>query len=78
MYMITMLQNTKSQVRIRSWKGHPETASPDPDLYTTTKAGHYFGCQEVISDGIQIWLSPEMLCQSLTSTKDEVHSQPLG
>jgi hypothetical protein len=44
--------------------------------YTDTKPGHYCGCREVLADGSLIWLSPEKLCQSLTNTDRDAHSQP--
>jgi hypothetical protein len=45
--------------------------------YTVTKPGSYCGCQEVFAEGSLIWLSPERLCQSLTNTEADAHSQPL-
>ena len=44
--------------------------------YTTTKPRHYCGCWEVLADRSLIWLSPERLCQSLTNTEADAHSQP--
>jgi hypothetical protein len=34
-------------------------------------------CVKVLADKSLIWLSPERLCQSLTNTEEEAHSQPL-
>jgi hypothetical protein len=45
--------------------------------YTVTKPSHYCGCQEVLSERSLIELSPERLCQILTSTEVDAHSQPL-
>jgi hypothetical protein len=45
--------------------------------YTDTKSRHYCDCQEVLADRSLIWLSPEKLCQSLTNTKADAHSQSL-
>jgi hypothetical protein len=33
-------------------------------------------CQKVLADRNLIWLSPERLCQSLTNTEEDAHSQP--
>jgi hypothetical protein len=41
--------------------------------YTATKPGYW----EVLADGSLIWLSLERLYQSLTSTEEDAHSQPL-
>jgi hypothetical protein len=44
---------------------------------TVSKTRHYCGCQEVLADRSVIWLSHERLCQSLTNTEVDAHSQPL-
>jgi hypothetical protein len=48
-------------------KGHPETAPP----------GERSHIQPPNPDGSLIWLSPERLCQRLTNTEANTHSQPL-
>jgi hypothetical protein len=62
-------------------KGHAETApTPCPwgsIPYTVTKPGRYCGCWEVLADRNPIWMSSERLCQSLTNTEVDAHSQPL-
>jgi hypothetical protein len=45
--------------------------------YTVTKTRQYCGCQEVHAERSLIWLSPERLCQSLTNTEMDAHTQPL-
>jgi hypothetical protein len=45
--------------------------------YTATKPRHYCGCREMLADRRLIWLSPERVCQSLTYTEADAHSQPL-
>ena len=45
--------------------------------YTVTKPRYYCGSQEGLADRSLIWLSPEGLCQSLTYTEEDPHSQPL-
>jgi hypothetical protein len=45
--------------------------------YTITKPRQYCGCQEVLADRSLVWLSSERLCQSLTNTDVDAHSQPL-
>jgi hypothetical protein len=37
-----------------------------------------WGCQEVLADKSLIQLSPERLCQIMTNTEADAHSQPLG
>jgi hypothetical protein len=39
--------------------------------------GCFCGCQEVLADGGQTWLSPERLCQCLKKIEVETQSQPL-
>jgi hypothetical protein len=46
-------------------------------LYTVAKPGCYCECWEVFADGNLIWLSLERLCQSLSNTEGDAHSQPL-
>jgi hypothetical protein len=46
--------------------------------YTVAKPGCYYKCWEVLAEGILIWLSPEILCQSLTNTEVDACSQPLN
>jgi hypothetical protein len=45
--------------------------------YTVAKSGCFCGFLQVLADGSLIWLSPERLCQSLTNTEVDAHSQPL-
>jgi hypothetical protein len=45
--------------------------------YTVTKPRHYCGCQQVLADRSMIQLSPERLCQCLTNTEVDAHSQPM-
>ena len=49
-----------------TWKSIP---------FPAIKPGHYCGCWEVLADRSLIWLFPERLCQSLTKTEAESHSQ---
>ena len=39
--------------------------------------GCFCGCQEVLADGGQTWLSSERLCQCLKKIEVETQSQPL-
>ena len=45
--------------------------------HADTKPRHYCRCQEVLADRILIQQSPERLCQILTNTEADAHSQPL-
>jgi hypothetical protein len=45
--------------------------------YTVTKCRHYCGYQKVHADWSLTLLFPEGLCQSLTNTEVDAHSQPL-
>jgi hypothetical protein len=45
--------------------------------YTVNKTRHYCESQKVLADRSLIQLSPERLCQSLTNTEADAHSQPL-
>ena len=47
-------------------------------LYTVTKPRYYCGCQKVHSDRSLTHLSPHRLCQSLTNTEADAHSQSLN
>ena len=43
-----------------------------------TTARHYFGWQKLFTNSSLIQLSPERLCQILTNTDMDAHSQPLN
>jgi hypothetical protein len=45
--------------------------------YIVPKPAGYCGCWEVLADRSLIELSPEKLCQSLTSAKADAYSHPL-
>ena len=45
--------------------------------YIATKPRHHCGCWEVHADRSLIWLSFKKLCQILTNTEADAHSQPL-
>jgi hypothetical protein len=67
-------QNVEQRLKEKPSRGCP-TWGPIP--YTDTKPKHYCGCQEVLADRSLIQLSPERLCQCLTNTEADSHSQPL-
>ena len=47
------------------------------NLYQCPHCGRLHRCQEMFGDGSLIWLYPESLCQSLTNTEVDAHSQSL-
>jgi hypothetical protein len=45
--------------------------------YTDTKPRDCCVCEKVLADRILIQLSPKRLCQNLSNTEADAHSQPL-
>ena len=75
---ITTRENTKTKCGAKT-EGRTIQRLPFLGIhpYTDTKPRHYCGCQEVHADRSLIQLSPERLCQILTNTDVDAHSQPL-
>ena len=58
-------------------KGNKIITRGNMETYTVPKNQTLLSVQEVLSDGRLIRLSPERLCQRLTNTEADAHSQPL-
>jgi len=64
----TQGQRVEQGLRKRSSKDCPTWGSIP---VAATKPSHYCGCQEMLADRNQIWVSPERLCHSPTDPDED-------
>jgi hypothetical protein len=68
----------RQRIKQRLKERPSETVPPGESiLHADTKLRHYCRFQELLADRSLIELSPERLCQILTNTDADAHSQPL-